>query len=196
MKGNEADFSAQTQRHGRQKELRHSPSLGQRGFSLVEVVMALGIFSFAIVAIIALFGGVSKNTRSLVDRDATVAVWQSLSAQIAGMPSTNIFAVPSGTGDSGRPELFARVVQPGVSTNAMSVEVESAATGFTNVPSDGRLYRARLYRALSGTNEAAWLSNSAYYPLRVQVDTFAAAGYAATNRPIESTTLNLVWNTH
>ncbi|MEI8312349.1 MAG: hypothetical protein WCH98_16470 [Verrucomicrobiota bacterium] len=148
------------------------------------------------MAIIALFGGVSKNTRSLVDRDATVAVWQSLSAGIAGMSATNLFAVPSGTGNSGRPELFARVVQPGGSTNAMSVEVESAVTGFTNTPSDGRLYRARLYRALSGTNEAAWPSNSAYYPLRVQVDTFAAAAYASTNRPIESTTLNLIWNAH
>ena len=167
-----------------------------RAFSLVEVVLALGIFSFAIVAIIALFGGVSKNTRSLVDRDAAVAVWQSLSAQIAGMSSTNLFAVPSGTGDSGRPEWFARVVQTGGSTNAMSVEVESSATGFTNTPSDGRLYRAKLYRALSGTNETSWASNSAYYPLRVQVDTFAAAAYAPTNRPIESTVLNLIWNAH
>jgi type II secretory pathway pseudopilin PulG len=164
-----------------------------RAFSLVEVVLALGIFSFAIVAIIALFGGVSKNTRSLVDRDATVAVWQSLSAQIAGMSSTNIFAVPSGTGDSGRPELFARVVQPGGSTNAVSVEVESAATGFTNAPSDGRIYRARLYRALTPTN---WAAGQAYYPLRVKVDVFAADAYASTNTPMESTALNLIWNAH
>ena len=90
------------------------------GFSLVEVVMALGIFSFAIVAIIALFGGVSKNTRALVDRDAMVAVWQSLSTGITGMSSTNIFAIPSGTGSPGRPEIFARAVQPGGATNAMS----------------------------------------------------------------------------
>jgi type II secretory pathway pseudopilin PulG len=166
------------------------------GFSLVEVVMALGIFSFAIVAIIALFGGVSKNTRSLVDRDATVAIWQSLSSGIAARSSADIHAVPPGTGDPGRPELFARVVQPGGGTNAMSVEIETSATGFTNTPSDGRLYRARLYRALSGTNEAAWLTNQAYYPLRVQVDTFPADAYAPTNRPMESTTLNVIWNVH
>lgn len=168
----------------------------RRGFSLVEVVMALGIFSFAIVAIIALFSGVSKNTRALVDRDAMVAVWQSLSTGITVMSSTNIFAIPSGTGSPGRPEIFARVVQPGGVTNAMSVEIETSATGFTNTPSDGRLYRARLYRALSGTNEAAWLTNQAYYPLRVQVDTFPADAYAPTNRPMESTTLNVIWNVH
>ncbi len=167
-----------------------------RAFSLVEVVMALGIFSFAIVTIIALFGGVSKNTRSLVDRDATIAIWQSLSSGIAGMSSTNISAIPTGTGDSGRPELFARIVQTGTSTSAMSVEIETSATAFTNTPSDGRLYRARLFRALSGSNEAVWQTNQAYYPLRVQVDTFPADAYTSTNRPMESTSLNLIWNIH
>lgn len=169
---------------------------GIRAFSLVEVVMALGIFSFAIVAIIALFSGVSKNTRALVDRDAMVAVWQSLSTGITGMSSINIFAIPSGTASSGRPEIFARAVQPGGATNAMSVEIQNSVTLFTNTQADGRLYRARLYRALSGTNEAPWLTNQAYYPLRVQVDVFASDAYSSTNQPIESTTFNLIWNAH
>ena len=169
-----------------------------RGFSLVEVVIALGIFSFAMVAIIGLFGGVSKNTRSLVDRDATIAVWQSLSAEIANKDSTNIFSIPSGTGDAGRPELFARVVQRNGSTTTdpLSVEIAATATGFTNTPSDGRLYRARLYRALSGSNEALWQSNQAYYPMRVRVDTFAGNSYSPNSPPLESTTLNLIWNAH
>lgn len=174
-----------------------SPRSGQAGgFSLVEVVLALGIFSFAIVVIIALFGGVSKNTRSLVDRDAAIAAWQSLEAAIADMPSSTVFGVPTGTNDSGRPERFARVIRPGSMTNAMGVEIESAATGFTNTPADGRLYRVRLYRALAGTNEAAWLPDQAYYPLRVQVDTFVADAYASTNRPMETTTLHIIWNAH
>lgn len=161
----------------------------RRAFSLVEVVLAVGIFSFAMVAIIALFSGVSKNTRSLVDRDATVAVWQALSAGIADLPSATISAITTNS----QPELFARVVRAGASTNALSVAVTNSATGFTGA-ADGRLYRATLCRGLS----PAWPTSSApaYYPLRVKVDVFAADGYGPSNAALESTTLNMIWNAH
>lgn len=160
-------------------------------FSLVEVVLALGIFSFAMVAVITLFSGVSKNTRSLVDRDATIAVWQALRAGIAGLPPGTISSIT--TNASGQPELFARVVRAGASTNALSVAVTNSHTGFNN-PADGRLYRATIARGLS----PAWPTNSvpAYYPLQVKVDVFAADGYASTNAAMESTSLNLIWNVH
>ena len=162
----------------------------QSGFSMVEVVLAVGIFSFAILAILALFGGVNKNTRSLVDRDATAAAWQSLSAAIATNPAAVIEAVPAGTSPSLRPELFARVVRAG---SALGMEVRPAPTGFTST-SDERLYRARLYRALTASGEAAWAGGRAYYPLRVVVDVFPAGGYNPTNLPMESTAFNFVWN--
>ena len=78
----------------------------------------------------------------------------------------------------------------------MSIEIATSATGFTNAPSDARLYRARLFRAPLGSTEAPWLANQAYYPLRVQVDSFVASAYSPTNQPTESTTLNLIWNAH
>jgi type II secretory pathway pseudopilin PulG len=166
-------------------------NLAHRAFSLVEVVLALGIFSFAMVAVIAMFSGVSKNTRSLVDRDATVAVWQALSAGIAELPSGTISSIT--TNASGQPELFARVVRAGASTNPLSVAVTNSPTGFTNA-ADGRLYRATLHRGLS----PAWPTNPApaYYPLRVKVDVFAADAYTASGTPLESTTLNMIWNVH
>jgi uncharacterized protein (TIGR02598 family) len=64
VKRNEADFAAQLQ--------QHSPSLDRWGFSLVEVVMALGIFSFVIISIIGLMGSGLKASQDSI-RDSTQA---------------------------------------------------------------------------------------------------------------------------
>lgn len=172
--------------------------LKSSAFSLIEVVIALGIFSVAIISIVSLFSGVSKNTRSLVDRDAIIGVWDSLSGKIATMSSADIYAIPTGTNAADRPEWFAKISYLNGSAvgDALNMEVTTNTSGFTNTASDGRLYRARLYRGSSSSGEVPWGANQAYYPLRVQVEVFIADGYVSTRTPLESTSLNFIWNAH
>lgn len=165
-----------------------------RAFSLVEVVLAVGIFSFSIVAILVLFGGVNKNTRSLMDRDAAVAAWQSFRSVIATNPASVIESVPAGASSSTRPEFFAQVVQTPGAGLSPGVEVRTNASGFGPPSADGRLYRARLYRASDSGGEVAWPGGAASYPLRVQVDVFPSGIYSPDRAPAESTSMNFVWN--
>lgn len=174
--------------------MKTRPTRRANGFSLVEVVLAVGIFSFAIVAILVLFGGGSKNTRSLMDRDAAVAAWQSLQSVIATNPRTVIEAVPAGAVSATRPEFFAQFVQATGAGIAPSVEVWTNATGFSPASVDGRLYRARLYRAFDSGGEVAWTSGAASYPLRVQVDVFPSGAYNPDRPPLETLSMNFVWN--
>jgi Tfp pilus assembly protein PilV len=164
------------------------------GFSLVEVVLAVGIFSFAIVAILVVFGGVNKNTRALMDRDASVAAWQSLRSVIATSPVAVIDSVPAGNSPATRPEFFAQFVQATGAGVAPSVEVRTNVSGLSPASVDGRLYRARLYRAFDSGGEVAWPPGAASYPLRVQVDVFPSGAYNPDREPLESSSMNFVWN--
>lgn len=49
-----------------------------RGFSLVEVVLAVGIFAFALVSILYLFGGLMDNASALAKRREALAMSESL----------------------------------------------------------------------------------------------------------------------
>ena len=164
------------------------------GFSLVEVVLAVGVFSFAIVAMLAVFGSTHRNTRSLMDLDSMMAVRQAVDAAISTLPAATVYATPAGQADSAtRPEIFVWA-----QTNSTGIFITNAtnAAAATN-SADGRIHRARLYRALTGTSgaEAVWTNaQAAYFPLRVQLDAFAAGAYSATARPLESSSFNAVWN--
>lgn len=167
------------------------------GFSLVEVVLALGIFSFAIVAMLAVFGSTHRNTRSLMDLESMMAVRQTVGIAISEMPVSTIFAIPSGQDLSpSRPEFFvwAQTNSSGYSlTNTSDATIAAAAIN----TADGRIYRARLYRALADSNgaEVAWTNaTAAYFPLLVRVDSFIAGAYSAAAKPLESSSFNAVWS--
>jgi uncharacterized protein (TIGR02598 family) len=54
----------------------------QRGFSLVEVVVAVGIFALAIVGVIGLLAPTSKNIVDVADSDAASRVISSIQSQL------------------------------------------------------------------------------------------------------------------
>ena len=176
---------------------RHTNARRAAGFSLVEVVLAVGVFSFAIVAMLAVFGSTHKSTRSLMDLDSMMAVRQAVGTALSTLPAPTVYATPAGQDDSAaRPEIFvwAQTNSTGFAlTNTTSAATASSAAS----TADGRIYRARLYRALTGTGgaEAVWTNASAaYFPLFVRIDSFAAGAYSATAKPVESSSFNAVWN--
>lgn len=68
------------------------PSLQNRGFSLVEITIALGIVAFALVAIMGLFPVAMKNaTESQVETRATFIAQSIFSDLEAGPSATNTF---------------------------------------------------------------------------------------------------------
>ena len=176
---------------------RNTPPRRAVGFSLVEVVLALGIFSFAMVAMLAVFGGTQKNTRSLMDLEAMMAVRQAVVTALDDLPAATVYATPAGQADSAaRPEIFVWGQTNGTGFSLTNTTSVTDASSASNTP-DGRIYRARLYRALTGAGgaEAVWTNaKAAYFPLRVQLDAFVAGAYSATASPLESSSFNAVWN--
>lgn len=174
-----------------------SKKLGRTGFSLVEVILALGIFSFSIVAMLSILGGSHKNTLSLMSLDSMVAVRNVVGSAISSLPATTIQAIPEGAGEStDRPELFVWLLQESSSGYAITNTTNLTSVASATSTGDGRIYRARLYRALTehDGSEAEWSHQQAAYPLRVQLDAFAAGMYSPTAKPLESSTFNAVWN--
>lgn len=93
-----------TKNHLRQGRLRFAPALATShsesapgGFSLVEVVIAIGIFAFVIVGIVGLFPAALRiRAQSSLDTRATM-VAQQMMAAIDSSPSLTNVVIPTGT---------------------------------------------------------------------------------------------------
>jgi len=169
--------------------------LESAGFSLVEVVLAVGIFSFALVVMLAVFGGTYRNTRSMIDLESLVAVREAAKSAISRMSRSSVFGTPSGEGDSSnRPEVFLWITQENSTGFSITNSTDASALALAEPP-DSRIYRARLYRALSGVGgaEAGWNATQAAFPLRVQLDAFVDGAYSPSAKPVQSSSFNAVW---
>lgn len=91
-----------------------SPISKPAGFSLVEVVIALGIFSFCVVAIAGLLSVALNSTRSVVNEGAAANIaesiyggWQAQTNRSASLTVQNLFSnLPSISSDSSRTFYF------------------------------------------------------------------------------------------
>jgi prepilin-type N-terminal cleavage/methylation domain-containing protein len=76
--------------------VRHSfsdgGSLGEGGFTLLEVVVAIGIFAIGMVAVIGLFGPVAKSVGDIADAEAATHVAELLSFQLQAQEAADLAA--------------------------------------------------------------------------------------------------------
>lgn len=157
-----------------------SPCPGEQagGFSLVEVVLAIGIFSFAMVAILGLFGSSIGGVKKLADRDILVAAGGMVAEKLSDLPRAEMAGLPSGTNPAGRPTFYAYERRALKASDAFAANESLAFTTNTPPPasevSGGRVIRARIFRAReSASSEFAFGATNISFPVRVVVDLLA-----------------------
>lgn len=150
---------------------------GTSGFSLVEVVLAIGIFSFAIVAILALFGTSIGGVKKLTDRDVLVAAGGSIAWKLDELTRSELASVPSGTNLSNRPVFYVYAPEELLASESL---MDKTFFQWTNTLPTGRdvkgtrVFRAAVYRAYQNTNlEAKFDTTNVSFPVRVVVDVLA-----------------------
>jgi hypothetical protein len=150
------------------------------GFSLVEVVLAIGIFAFAIVAILGLFGTSIGGVKKLGDRDVLVAAGSSIAEKVAELTRAELLDVPAGASiaDEKRPVYYAYAPKELFVADA-STDVPVLAWAMDAPPKvadvkGSRVFRAAVYRAYqdSGT-EFSFEATKMSFPVRVVVDVMA-----------------------
>jgi prepilin-type N-terminal cleavage/methylation domain-containing protein len=68
------------------------PARRRRAFTLLEVVVAIGIFAISMVAVIGLFGPVAKSVGDLTDAEAAARVAELLTVQLQSQESVDLAA--------------------------------------------------------------------------------------------------------
>lgn len=124
------------------------PRAAATGFSLVEVVIAIGIVSFALLVLVAVFGGVLRTSDDNADRQEIAESVNSL----RGYLSASDFATVYGWTQSGKELLYVTYkAGPDGTPNPAASEVSSKwmAADASNITSldaarSGRWIRARL----------------------------------------------------
>ncbi len=147
-------------------------------FSLVEVVLAIGIFSFAMVAILGLFGSSIGGVKKLADRDVLVAAGSMVAEKWGTLTRAELAGLPPGTNPGGRPTFYAYASRSPSATDAFATNESLAFT--TNTPpaasevAGGRVIRDRIFRAQESTSsEFAFGATNVSFPVRVVVDLLA-----------------------
>jgi type II secretory pathway pseudopilin PulG len=177
----------------------HLPRHKVSGFSLVEVVMAIGIVSFAMLTIIGLFGGLMKSSSENSDRREQVEAVDSLRAYLnESVEFSNAFVLARDREEVLYLTYFADtngVPQSG-SEHVFGFWTNSTATGLDAYEQarSGRWLRAKLSISPSnpsGTNGTTFsdYSNKSLLFVNAEIRVIAAPGQAATNQGALTTTL-------
>ena len=170
-----------------------------RGFSLVEVVIAIGIVSFAMLTIMGLFGGVMKSSGENSDRRELAEAVDSLRAYLnETVGFSNSFALAQAHQEVLYLTYFAAtngVPQSG-SGHVFGFWTNSAATGLDAYEQarSGRWLKAKLSISPSnpsGTNATSIsaYSNAPLYFVSAEIRVVPTPGQAATNQGALLTTL-------
>ncbi len=148
-----------------------------RAFSLLEVVLAIGIFAFALVAVLGLFGASMDGVRKLSDRDLLVAVGGAAASRVSELTRAELLNIPTGRDltATGRPVLHGyceELDQPGVDAPVLTWSTAPPAAG--NVKGT-RVFRVSVYRALQdATTEFVFDANQTVaFPVRILVELLA-----------------------
>jgi hypothetical protein len=69
------------------------PRRAARAFSLIEVVVAVGVFALGMVAVVGLFAPVARSVGSTADADAAARVADALRSKLQAMPFATVAAM-------------------------------------------------------------------------------------------------------
>ena len=112
-----------------------SPAVGSRrtsdGFSLIEVVIAVGIFAFVIIPVIGLVSGGMKNLRQSMDDTVRADIAREIVGEALRSPYTNVVATWNGSNNYYTDE--------GVRLSSVAGAVFKATTTVTSLPSSSSL---------------------------------------------------------
>lgn len=151
----------------------------EHGFSLVEVVLAIGIFTFAVVAILGLFGSSIGGVKKLTDRDVLVAAGDAVAGKLEELTRPELAAVPAGSDPaaSGRPTFFAYATQDMSASGAdqdVPFFVWTNALPQESTVKGARVFRARVFRSYQdASTEFPFAGTNISFPVRVVVDVLA-----------------------
>ncbi len=156
-----------------------APLDDEAGFSLVEVVLALGLFAFAMVAMLGLLGTSIKGVRMLEDRDGLVTAGGAAVEPLARLTRDELTALPTGTDAAagGRPTFYGYIPSE-LHASEAGRDVESFR--WTNsVPQVSevkgpRVFRVRVYRAMRDAgSEQTFNATNISFPVRIVVEALA-----------------------
>jgi len=86
--------------------------LGERGFTLIEMLVALAIFSLAALALLRLGGATAANSARLTDQALAQMIARNLSVEVLTDPAPPAFGTSGGVlTNAGREWRWTRIVQ-------------------------------------------------------------------------------------
>lgn len=187
---------------------RRPGSPRRRGFTLVEVVLAVGVLSLSVVALLGLFGPTMGSVKNVVDRSGALAVADQLNAELM---SNQIYR---SIGTAENPETFTdfadKLKAAGAADtlflyawreyasapsdtapqnlNELKVKISSVKPTAADLPRiDGTVYLLMLNRGLSGEYNFNDVATSAYFPIAVSI--FELSGDKLTSDTLSGTVL-------
>lgn len=160
------------------------------GFSLVEVVIAIGIVSFAMLTIMGLFGGVMKSSTGNTDRRELSEAVDSLRSYLnEKVKFSNTFTLAQGNQEVLYLTYFASTngtPQAG-SGHVVGLWTNSDATGLEPYEQarSGRWLRAKLSLSPSSPSGTNWatVTNHPIYFVGAEIRVIPTPGQASTNNP-------------
>jgi len=106
----------------------HSARRAALGFSLIEIVLALGIISFALVGIMGLFPVAMKSAQESQRETRATMLARQIFSDLASMTSTNTFILTNSDVLTGRKVVSLRTA----STNIVNYDISGIPTSNTN----------------------------------------------------------------
>ncbi len=143
-------------------------------FSLVEVVIAVGIVAFSLLAVFAMFGSSLRSVSETVTQHEAPIITRSLGEFLSSTnPAYGVgyTIVSNWVANNSDPQLFALVLSNGTVTNGFGTNdnFKNLANSLTN--RSGRLYRIvpTLSTNVPGITNAANLASNIIIPLSVKI---------------------------
>ncbi len=149
------------------------------GFSLIEVVLAVGIVSFALLAIFGMFGVSLKTSADTISQQEVAGMTRSLNDFLRTTnPATGFSNVSNWIGND--PGIYCFVATNGTITNGLGTD-----SGFVSGTSSrsGRLFRAVLSLSSNapGITSLADVATNAILPIQVRFYSVPSAGLSVSN---------------
>jgi len=103
------------------------PRASERGFTLIEMLVALAIFSLAALALLRLGGATAANSARLADREAAQIVARNVAVEAATDPGPPPFGTLTGEAvNAGRRWVWTRVTARSPEARIQRIEIRVA----------------------------------------------------------------------
>ena len=152
-------------------------NISAAAFSLIEVVLAVGIATFAMVAIFGMFSVSLKSSAETISQHEVAGMTRSFGDFLRSTnPASGFSNVSNWIGAD--PGLFCFAATNGAYTNGLSNSISDSITNRS-----GKLYRMiiGLSSNAPGITSMADISTNAFIPLQVKVYMVPSVGVSVTN---------------